>query len=377
MPDIDEIADGSAASTKAQAPEGDAQPRRLGRRGWIAVGAIAAVVVALAVAAGIIITQQNEQSERVAAARADLAAFTAAQSELIAANEDYASAVLAASTEATVYQEILAKVKPTGIFEAAAVAEYEAAIKEFTELTPGPREGTDLAQWQQALRADPASALALEQPTVSGLSAEEVTDAYSSGGDDYETIRATVTGDATTLTHAAENVGATRAELEAAHANVAEATAVLAAATALSPDAVVAELPLASDESKLAFTAAHASVTALESTARAQAALDAVTAYLDSHAAVKASNQTIVAERAAEEERIQREKVGTITVLTDALNYVTYDQCILAPGSGYTRTFDISNGQDHTTGPDSGQVFDIWTYTIDGGTVSFLKCYAD
>ncbi len=311
-------------------------------RGWWS-SAIAAVVVAAALTAGDIISQQNSQAERVAAAEADVAAVSAAQAELTAAIEDYASAVLAASTDAWVYQEILARVNPSGIFDAAAVAEYESAVEEFTAATPGPGDGADLAQWEGALRADPALTLALEQPTVSGLSAEEVTGADSSGGDEYETGRATVTGDVTALTEAADSVASARAELEAAEAKVAEATARVTVATTLSPNAVVAELSLASDESKLAFTAAHDSVTALDSTAGAQAALHAITAYLDSYAAVRASNETIAAERAAEEERIRRESLGRDHHCLHRLHDLRHQRPVhLCPPGACTRRRSIS-----------------------------------
>ncbi len=342
------------------APGGGTKRKRLGRREWIAIAAVATVLVAVAVTSGIVITQQNAQNVRASAAVADLAAVTEAQAELAAANADYASTMQTASADATVYQDILAKAKPADVFDAAAVQNYEAAVAELSALIPA--EGT---------------AAGVEQPAAGELSVAEVTDAYSRGGEDYETMRATLTGDANTFTRAANDVNAIRAELDAAREMIAEATVALVAATTLTPDTVLAELSLASDESKQAFTTAHSSVTALDDTSPVQAALNAISAYLDSHAAVRVSNETIAAERAAEEERIRQEQVGTITVATDFKIYLSFDQCILAPGVSYTQTFDISNGQNHTTTPDPARTSEIWTYTIDGGTVSFYKCYAD
>lgn len=360
MPNNDMTSGAAGAPSVEQTPDGGTKRRRLGSRAWITIFAVAAVVMVVAASFGLIITEQNAHSERANAAAADLAAVTEAKAALATANEDYASAVQAASADGTVYQEILAKAKPAGVFNEAAVQTFEAALAEFT-----------------ALISAESTTTGVEQSAASEPSLGEVTEAYSSGGEDYETMQATLTGDANTFTGAAEDVSAIHTELDAAREMVAEATAGLVAATTLTPDAVFAEFSLASAESLQGFTVAHSSVTAIDRSSPAQAALDAITAYLESHAAVRASNETIAAQRAAEEERIRQEQVGTITVATEFKYYLSYDQCILAPGVSYTQTFDISNGQDHTTAPDPARTSEIWTYSIDGGTVSFYKCYAD
>ncbi|WP_329666610.1 hypothetical protein, partial [Microbacterium sp.] len=101
---------------------------------------IAVVVLAVAVTSGVIIAQVNAQSQRADAAAADLAAVTEAHAAYAAANAEYAFSMQTASADAAVYQEILAEAKLSGVFDAAAVQTYEAALAEFTALIPA--EGT-------------------------------------------------------------------------------------------------------------------------------------------------------------------------------------------------------------------------------------------
>ncbi|NYF15514.1 hypothetical protein HDC37_000326 [Microbacterium sp. AK009] len=344
------------------------------RRRWIGVGAVTAVVAGLAVAAAVLGAQQSAREERLATAEADFSAFIAARSDWESNRDEYVSAVLTTAAESAVYSAISEKVQTTAAaFDPDAIAGFERAVSELSAITPSPLEGQDVGEWEKSVLEDPAATIGLEEPTLPTLIERDVVEAYAADDEASRAVRASVTGAVSALSGATAEVTAAREELEAAHQRAIEAGTALAAATTLLPDTVLAESALASDDSKATFVAAHATLGAFDTGADAQELFEAVTGYLASHAALRASNDEAVAEA----ERIRREQVGTITVRTDFMYYLPYDQCIQAPGVAYTQTFDVSGGQNHTTAPDPAQDFDIWTYTISGGTVSYLRCYAD
>jgi hypothetical protein len=342
-------------------------------RRWIAIGAVTAVVAAIAVAATALGAQQSAREERLAAAKADFSAFTAAVADWEAAQDDYASLVLTAAAESPVLTSLSAEVHAAAAFDAGAVAAFNLAAAELSNITPTSPEGQDPAQWAKSVQEDPVATLGLEQPTLPALTEQEAADAYAAGEDAFRTARASLTDGVTDLAAAAKKTTTSREELAAARQRVFDAGLALSAAATLVPETVLPEFDLATDDSKATFVAAHGALAALGTDADVQGLYDAVTRYLESYEALRTSNEEAVAEM----ERIRREQVGTVTVLTDFMYYLPYDQCIQAPGVAYTQTFDISGGQNHTTSPDPAQDFDIWTYSISGGTVSYFRCYAD
>lgn len=353
--------------------EDGARRRPVTPRVWIAIVAVTVVIAGVVVTAGVFAGQNAARETRIAAAQADFSAFSEAEAGWASEKEDYASAVLAAAADAAIYREIVAAVQATGEFDPGVVIEFDRVVTELSALAPGPTGGADPAAWETSVRENPAQTLGVEDPGIVSLTEQDVREGYAAGDDSYRATQLNLTESASGLAEATEKLEGVREELNAAHQRAVEAGAKLAVAFTNLPDEALAQWELATDDVKAAFVAAHASLEEYRGDTGAQGLLDAVAAYTDGIVALRASHEAAIAEA----ERIRREQAGTITVLTDFMYYLPYDQCIQAPGVAYTQTFDVSGGQNHTTAPDPAQDFDIWTYTVSGGTVSYFRCYAD